>query len=100
METGHTFDTVFELGQATPMLLIAIPLLVITLLRSRFYHLMEKWGFTLSKVEINVDENLPNFFEAIKLSDADWMVYENRNMRRTYGFEFIPKSAEKRLDDW
>ena len=44
------------------MLLIAIPLLVITVLRRQFYHLMEKWGFTLSKVEINVDENLPNFF--------------------------------------
>ena len=68
------------------MLLIAIPLLVITVLRRQFYHLMEKWGFTLSKVEINVDENLPNFFEAVKLSDADWMVFENANMRNMYGF--------------
>ena len=62
--------------------------------------MMEKWGFTLSKVEINVDENLPNFFEAIKLADADWMVFENCNLRKNYGFEFIPESVEKRLDDW
>ena len=61
---------------------------------------MEKWGYTLSKNQINVDENLPNFFEAVKLSDADWMVFENSNLRKNYGFNFIPEPVEERLDDW
>ena len=47
---------------------------------------MNKWGFTMSSNEIEVDENLPNFFEAVKLSDADWVVYENSNLRDNYGF--------------
>ena len=82
------------------MLLIAIPLLIIIFLRRSFYHLLEKWGFTISKNQINVDENLPNFFQAVKLSDADWMVFENSNLRTNYGYNFIPVTVEERLDDW
>ena len=82
------------------MLLIAIPLVVIIAIRRGFYRLMVKWGYTLSKNQINVDENLPNFFEAVKLSDADWMVFENRNLRQNYGFNFIPETVEEQLDDW
>ena len=47
-----------------------------------------------------IDENLPNFFQAVKLSDADWLVFENKNMRENYGFDFITKKVEDRLDDW
>ena len=36
----------------------------------------------------------------MKLSDADWMVFENKNMRENYGFNFIPEGVEERLDDW
>lgn len=82
------------------MLLIAIALLVIAFLRQKFYPLLEKWGFTISNNVITVDEDLPNFFEAVKLSDADWMVYENSNLRKNYSFEFIPEDVEERLDDW
>jgi len=31
----------------------------------------------MSTYSIDVDENLPNFFQAVKLSDAEWAVYEN-----------------------
>lgn len=82
------------------MLLIAIALLVIAFLQQKFYPLLEKWGFTISNNVITVDEDLPNFFEAVKLSDADWMVYENSNLRKNYSFEFIPEDVEERLDDW
>ena len=43
-------------------------------------------GYTISQNKISVDENLPNFFQAVKLSDADWMVFENMNLRNQYGF--------------
>ena len=62
MLTSHTFSTVSELGQATPMLFIAIPIFVIVILRRAFYELLQDWGYTISANQINVDENLPNFF--------------------------------------
>lgn len=64
------------------------------------YQTLVKWGYTLTRTEIVVDEDLPNFFEAVKLSDADWMVYENQNLRKGYGFGMTTKEVESRLDDW
>ena len=57
-------------------------------------------GYTITSHEIAVDENLPNFFEAVKLSDADWIVFENMNLRKNYGFNFIPQKVEETLDEW
>jgi len=36
---------------------------------------------------IEVDEDLPNFFDTIKLSMADEILFENNNMIENYGFE-------------
>lgn len=41
----------------------------------------------MQQKEIEVDENNPNFFDAIKISTAQEMIIENRNMRKNYGFE-------------
>ena len=41
----------------------------------------------MQQKEIEVDENNPNFFDAIKISTALEMIIENRNMRKNYGFE-------------
>ena len=68
------------------MLLIAIPMIIIIFVMRFFYRILERNGFTITSNQINVDENLPNFFQAVKLSDADWMVYENSNLRNNYGF--------------
>ena len=37
--------------------------------------------------EIKVDEDLPNFYDTIKLSMADEIISENNNMIKNYGFE-------------
>lgn len=37
--------------------------------------------------EIEVDEDLPNFYDTIKLSMADEIIAENENMIEKYGFE-------------
>ena len=49
MQSGHTMDSINALSHATPMLFIAIPLLVIILLRTQIYTYLEKWGFTISQ---------------------------------------------------
>jgi len=48
---------------------------------------LARCGFSLSGKDINVDEDLPNFFEAIKFSQADELIQEFYNMRENYGFE-------------
>lgn len=35
--------------------------------------------------DIAVDEDLPNFFTSIKLSQADEIVLEDQNMMKNYG---------------
>lgn len=44
-----------------------------------------KWGFALQSKEIQVDEDLPNFFKSVKLSQADELVIENDNMKDNFG---------------
>jgi hypothetical protein len=76
MLTGHSWNSIMDVNQATPMLLIGIALVFITIMRVYFYDTLTQWGFTLTSNNIEVDENLPNFFEAVKLKDADWIVNE------------------------
>jgi len=44
-------------------------------------------GFSMQGKEIEVDEDLPNFFDTIKLSMAEVIISENNNMINNYGFE-------------
>lgn len=45
------------------------------------------WGFSLQQKEIAVDEDLPNFFTAVRLNQADEIIRECDNLRDNYGFE-------------
>jgi hypothetical protein len=100
MLTGHSWNSIMDVNQATPMLLIGIALVFITIMRVYFYDTLTQWGFTLTSNNIEVDENLPNFFEAVKLKDADWIVKEARYYQETYGIRFVRKEVVERLDDW
>lgn len=53
-------------------------------LRIVAYPMLAKWGFVISKNEITVDENLPNFFAAVKLKDVDWFVSEANYLEKQY----------------
>lgn len=44
-----------------------------------------KFGFSLQEKKIEVDEGLPNFFNVIKLSQADQIVKEETNMKENFG---------------
>ena len=41
----------------------------------------------MADCEIAVDEDLPNFFKSVKLSQADELIAENKNMMENFGFE-------------
>ena len=39
--------------------------------------LLLAWGFTMSQEEMEVDEDLPNFFEALPIKEAQRVIAEN-----------------------
>lgn len=98
MLTGHTLDTIFVLDYAFPMVVIALVCIVLIVFTKVFDGLMNKWGFVISKREIVVDENLPNFFEAVSLVESEWIIAENKNLRENYGFNMMQREIEKKLD--
>jgi len=98
MSTGHDLSTIGTVSQATPMLIIGVALSFIAIMQVVAYDTLRKWGFTLSSNVIEVDENLPNFFNAVKLSDADWAVKECQYYDERYGFCFIRREIVERLD--
>ncbi len=93
MPSGHSFASISYLDQATPMLLMVIPIVIIMILRLVAYPLLSKWGFVISTNVISVDENLPKFFEAVKLQDADWFVKESKYLLDQYLFTFANKKV-------
>ena len=100
MNSAHGWSTLDEVSQATPLLFFSFAFVAITFLRIGFYDTLTAWGFTISSSTIEVDENLPNFFEAVKLSDADWLIKENNYMKENYNIEFVNPAVIERLDDW
>jgi len=70
MESSHTWDTLRTLSVTSPILLICTFLVIISSLRTIFSQpFMQKWGYTISNTHFDVEENLPDFFDALKTSD-------------------------------
>lgn len=74
MITDHTVSVSMSVNQASPLLLLSVVLFVIIILESYCKDQLTAWGFSLTTNVIEVDENLPEFYLAVKLSDADWIV--------------------------
>lgn len=58
-----------------------------------------KFGFSLQEKKIEVDEGLPNFFNVIKLSQADQIVKEETNMKENFGVQINDPDTVERLDN-
>jgi len=97
MLTGHTFSTI-KVDQAAPCLMMGAAIAVIIFMQTFFKKTLKRWGFSFGGTKISVDENLPYFFKAIKLGHADWLIKENENLKKNYGFEFVPEDIIKILD--
>lgn len=80
------------------MLILSISFMVLVLIRVLCFSWMSKYGYTISSNEINVDEDLPNFYEAVKLSDADWFVKENSYCKEKYNYAFGNEESTGKLD--
>lgn len=76
-----------QITWATPIMTFALYAIALWIIQKAAGELLAKWGFAMSEKEINVDEDLPNFFKSVKLSHADELISENKNMIDNYGFE-------------
>jgi hypothetical protein len=79
MKSDHHIDG--DINWASPVLLMAVTAILFTGVTKRFQNYLMDWGFALQSKEIKVDEDLPNFFKAIKLSQAQEIILEDDNMR-------------------
>lgn len=61
-------------------------------------NLMRKLGFVIGKDEIEIDEDLPNFFKAVTLSNANEVVEADGYLKKTYGFEANDPDTISTLD--
>ena len=70
--------------------------IVFLFLQVFFENWLTKWGLTLQKTPLDIEEELPNFFNAIKLYHADQVVCEFENLRDNYMIEIQrPEFVEK-----
>ena len=90
VDQNHTMRSnhfpVFGVNWAAPALLMAIASVALIAIQKIFADYLMKWGFSMSSQEIQVDEDLPNFFKSVKLSHADELIEENNNMMDHYLF--------------
>lgn len=74
MKSGH--KVTLEVNWATPMLLLIVAAVLIISIQLIFKDDLMRLGFAMSQKKIQVDEDLPRFFDAIKLSQADELLEE------------------------
>jgi hypothetical protein len=66
MPSKHIFNGI-EVNWSTPLLVMAAASIFIRFTQIVFSNQLQKWGFTMSAKDIMVDEDLPNFFTAVRL---------------------------------
>ena len=80
MLSGHHVQDAAEICPASPLLLMSIGSLTLLGIKRIFYDRLQEWGFSMMPKNIIVDEHLPNFYKAVKLSQADELIEEQINM--------------------
>lgn len=87
-----------EVNWATPAFFMAAAAVGILLIQKIFSEYLMRWGFTMQSCEIKVDEDLPNFFKSVKLTQADELIAENKNMQEHYGLNLNDPDTIETLD--
>lgn len=97
MKSGHMVG--FRVNQASPLLLAGV-LCVLTVVIQVVVpeSTLKSAGFTMARDELDVDEDLPNFFHCLPIREADRLLAENEQMQREYGFELMESSIIASLE--
>jgi len=90
----------YRVCQSSPLFLMAmtcVALIVVQIVIPQ--ELLLKWGFSMSQEEMEVDEDLPNFFTALMISEADKILAENKQMMTEFGFELSESWLVEKLEN-
>lgn len=96
MRSGH-YIIDLSINWAVPMKFIIICAVIVILIQVICSNHLQQWGFTMQRYSIAVDENLPNFFQALKFTQANELVQEYKNIKDNYGFEIEDPSVIAQL---
>jgi len=83
MRSKHFFS--FQVNWASPIALMAASAIFLIIIKKIFAEQLMAWGYSLQAKKIEVDEGLPNFFDVIRLKQADEIVKEEENMKNNFG---------------
>jgi len=97
--TDHIMFKSWNLAQAAPLLLIGVVLLVILLLQKYCKKTVKAMGYTFHEKKLRVDEDLPNFWNSLRYSQANWLYRENQYLKEKYGFSFVDDSIMAKIDN-
>jgi len=96
MKSNHT--PFIGVNWAAPILLMCFSSIFLVIIQKVFADQLQRWGFSLQEKEIEVDEDLPNFFKSVRLSQADEVLKEEANMREKYGFSYTDQDTVEYLE--
>ena len=78
----------FGVNWASPLLLLVFGSFFVQILQRFFGEALAKMGFGMARGEMNVDEDLPHFYNIIKMSQRNQLTKMYENMQKNFGFEF------------
>lgn len=77
-------------------MLVALCSVALTIAQRYFSKSLMKYGFAMMKEEMEVDEDLPHFYDITTLSQRHQMVTMYNNMKKNFGFEYTdPDTIEE-----
>ena len=97
MKSQHFFTG--QVNWAAPIALMAGSAVFLIITTKIFQEQLMKWGYSLQDKKIEVDEGLPNFFNVIKLSQADQIVKEEENMKNNFEISMNDPDTVEKLDN-
>ena len=86
MRSQHFFE--LDIDTATPVVLMCFAAVFLLIIRKILGDKLMKLGFTMQAKELEVDEDLPDFYTTVKLLHSSEILSEEANMFKNYGFSF------------
>lgn len=83
---------------ATPLLLTSLCAIWVTIMQRFFNEQLMKWGFGMANKKMEVDEDLPLFYNVTTLEQRRQMITMYNNMKNNFGFEYTDPDTIEALE--
>jgi len=96
MKSEHFVE--WGVNWASPVLLLCLVSVVVQIIQRCFAGYLMRWGFAMSRDEIEVDEDLPGLFTVMRLAQRDQLIAMSDNMKKNFGFEITDPDTIEALE--